>query len=61
MFEDFEFEPTVLLVSAAFALFINLAIWKFQFGEGWDMWQKIILSIAALPISYLMVNWQMNR
>ena len=55
---DFEFKTVAVTLGMwAFILFL---IWFVPFGFD-SLRYKIMMTIASLPLTYLMVAWQLNR
>lgn len=52
----------VVGLTGIFWALIAIGVWRIQIGDAaWQLWQKIVITIVMLPITYLMVNWQLNR
>lgn len=58
---DFEFDFRSLGMAALFYLVIMLGVWKWQIGDGWPMFSRIVISLVAAPMCYFIVMWQLNR
>ena len=57
-----EFDTKTVVVSAVMSALLILSIWYIRFGEGgWSVKQRIFFSICAVPLSYLMTSWQLNK
>ena len=57
---ELDLEPMTIIVTAAFYIFILILVWKVPFGFT-RINEKIIMTIAALPLIYFIVVWQKNR
>ena len=57
---ELDFELMTIIITAAFYIFILILIWRVPFGFT-RLKEKIIMTIAALPIIYFIVVWQKNR
>jgi hypothetical protein len=55
-----EFNPVAALVSGVFSLLVIILLWKSPLNETGPMWVKIVLSIACIPLFYLIVNMQIG-
>ena len=61
---ELDFEPITLALTGGFYIVCVFLIWYFNAGMmTWDMpvRTKIILTIAMLPITYVVIIWQKNR
>ena len=57
---ELDFEPLTILWTVVFYAFILFLIWGVKMGFT-GMREKIIITICALPLTYLMIVWQKNR
>lgn len=57
----FSLDPIVVAVAFFFYAVCMLALWKLDFIGGWQIYQKVFVSIIMLPLSYIMVAWQLNK
>ena len=57
---DFEFDAKTIGLTLIFYLLCMAGIWKIG-GSKWETNMKITFSIFMLPLSYMMVVWQVNR
>ena len=57
---ELDFEPMTLIVTVGMWAFILFLTWGVKFGFS-GIKEKIVLTIAALPIIYFIVLWQKNR
>lgn len=62
LFDELFENPIVIIISLVGWGIVCLMMWKFQFlGSQWSMWQKIGITIALLPIIFVVTNFQLNR
>ena len=55
-----DLEPRTVLLTLGMWLFIIILLWFVPYGfKGTGM--KITMSISSLPLTYLMVYWQLNK
>ena len=60
--EVFEWNPVNLMISVVFYLGVMVLIWEFPMeGMEWDMQNKMIISIFALPLFYFVITWRLNK
>jgi len=57
---ELDFEPKTLLITFVMYVFIFCLIWFVPYGFS-GLGQRISFSLVALPLTYLMVNWQLNK
>lgn len=57
---ELDFELNTILVTIGMWAFILFLVWGVEYGFT-GMKEKIILTIASLPIIYFIVLWQKNR
>jgi len=57
---EFDFELNTILVTIGMWAFILFLVWGVKMGFS-GMREKIILTVASLPIIYVIVLWQKNR
>lgn len=55
-----EINPTTIVITLVAYGFCMFVLWN-NFIGNWVMRDRIIITIAALPVLYLIVNFQMNR
>lgn len=59
---DLDLDIKTVGVSLAMWALCLVGIWFVKFGEGgFGIWQKVLLSICALPIAYIFSAYQINR
>ena len=57
---ELDFEPMTLIVTIGMWIFILFLVWGVKMGFT-GMKEKIVLTIAALPIIYFIILWQKNK
>lgn len=57
-----EFDLKSLGIALVFWLLTMVFMWKFQLTDAeFLLWQKMAITVATLPLYYVVVNWQINR
>ena len=57
---ELDFEPITLIVTIGMWGFILFLVWGIKMGFT-AMGDKIVITIASLPIIYFIILWQKNR
>ncbi len=57
---ELDLEPMTIIVTVGMWIFILFLVWGVKMGFS-AMRDKIIITIAALPLIYFIILWQKNR
>lgn len=58
---EFDLDPTAITLTVILWGVIVFGIWFIKLGSSWSTPQRILLSVLALPITYLVTSWQLQR